>query len=228
MASRKRPALNMREDLVVFLDCYGRSQTVARSSFCAMLEASFSLGLTTILLQTLAILSHWSLTGKIENETLNRITPIFLDCSVGTDVDLRAFSERSSADVRQIITQIPSILMYARLLDFYVRNESDSEKADLPSSAPDATGWMELLGSFLNQTHEESRDAERFFRSKSRQLVEAAANDLEAGFRADLLSAEGATSNLRPTPRRNVVGGFRTSRGWRQTRAVSLLRAHDR
>ena len=157
----KCASLNMREDLLVFMDCYGRSQTVARSSFCAMLEASLSVGLTTILLQTLAVLSHWSLTGAIENETLNRITPIFFDCSVGSDVELRAFSERSSTDLRQVITRIPSILMYARLLDFYVRNESDSEKADLPPSAPDATGWMELLGSLLNQTHEESRSGRK-------------------------------------------------------------------
>ena len=145
----------MREDLLVFLDCYGRSQTVARSSFCAMLEASLSIGLTTILLQTLAVLSHWSLTGAIENETLNRITPIFFDCSVGSDVELRAFSRECCTDLRQVVTQIPSILMYARLLDFYVRNKSDSEKADLPPSAPDATGWMELLGSFLNQMHDQ-------------------------------------------------------------------------
>ena len=84
--------------------------------------------------------------------------------------------------------------MYARLLDFYVRNESDSEKAELPPSTPDATGWMELLGSFLNGTHKESQAAEKYFRSRSRQLVEAAANDPDTGFRADLLSAEGATS----------------------------------
>jgi hypothetical protein len=188
----KRAALQLREDLLVFLDCYGRSHAIARSPFSAMLESALSVGLTTVVLQSAAVLSHWSLTGSIYNESPDSMIPIFFDCSTGSDVELRAISERSSTNVRQLFTRMPSILMYARLLDFYIRTESDIKRDELPPSAPDATRWMELLGSFLNQSHEESRDAEKFFRSKSRALVAAADNDPDAGFRTDMLATESA------------------------------------
>lgn len=55
---------------------------------------------------------------------------------------------------------------------------------------PDGTDWLNLLGSFLNRSHDEARNAEKHFRSITRKL-RAAAQDQEEGGLLDLLGEEG-------------------------------------
>jgi hypothetical protein len=79
-------------------------------------------------------------------------------------------------------------LMYMRLLDFYVRNEADIPRNELPDPAPDGAAWLNLLGRIANGLHDESRDAEKFFRSKCRALLDAAAQENSNDLRSDILS----------------------------------------
>jgi hypothetical protein len=175
-----------REDLLAFFDCYGRNGVVARLSLLPMLEAAITVGLTTILLSTIDVVERWSTTGAVPNVGEQRPWPLFMDCSGSADPALRDFSEQSSFLVRQQLAQVSVALMYMRLLDFYVTNESDIPRKDLPERAPDGAAWLNLLGRIATGGHEESRDAEKFFRSKSRALADAGSADL----RTDILSNE--------------------------------------
>ena len=186
----KRAADIFREDLLTFLECYGPGTHTPRGSLISMVESGLAIGLTTVLLSTIGIMTRWSETGYIENNTPNAVFPIFMDCSSWTDTELRDLSENSSGLLRQAMGRLPAILMYARLLDYYVRYKSDIPQAALPSSAPDATAWLELLGEFLTRTNEEARDAEKFFRGLSRELIEAAGAEPDFQIFSELLGAE--------------------------------------
>jgi hypothetical protein len=156
-----------------------------------MIESGLAIGLTTTILATVAVMTRWSERGCIDNDSADALFPIFVDCSSWTDFELRDLSERSSGLLRQAMSRLPAILMYARLLDFYVRTESDIPRNELPPTAPDATQWLELLGEFLCDTHKEAVDAEKFFRGKSRALIDAAASEPDAQIFSDLLRQDG-------------------------------------
>jgi hypothetical protein len=113
-----------------------------------------------------------------------------MDCSASADPALRDFSEQSSFLVRQRLAQLSMALMYMRLLDFYVTNEADIPRKDLPERAPDGSAWLNLLGSIATGGHEESRNAEKFFRSKCRALTDATEAEGSFDLRADILSNE--------------------------------------
>ena len=185
-----KAAKDFQEDLLVFFDCYGRRNVTPRAALLAMLESAFSVGLTSIILSTVSIMMRWSDSGTIDNDRSESGFPIFIDCSNSTDLELRDYSEQSNGLVRQAMGRLPAILMYARLLDFYVRNESDIPRTSLPSTSPDATNWLKLLGNLLNGSHDEARDAEKFFRSKSRALIDAAEADPSTDFKIDALASE--------------------------------------
>ena len=57
-------------------------------------------------------------------------------------------------------------LMYIRLLDFFVQNESDIQRKELPEQMPDAAAWLNLLGSVAGGRHAESGAAEKFLRPR--------------------------------------------------------------
>ena len=179
-----------REDLLVFFDCYGREGVVPRLSLLPMLEAAIAVGLTTVLLSTIGVVERWSATGSIPSIDEQQPWPLFMDCSGSADPALRDFSEQSSFLVRQQLAQVSMALMYMRLLDFYVTNEADIPRKDLPERAPDGAAWLNLLGRIATGGHEKSRDAEKFFRSKCRALADATERADSADLRADILSNE--------------------------------------
>lgn len=181
---------DLREDLLTFLDCYADEDACPRSALLSMLESAMALGLTTIVTATVDILTRWGSDGMVPARADATPFPLLVDCSNGADVGLRDASETSSALLRQALNRVPAILMHARLLDFYVRNESDIPPRSFPPAAPDGTEWLNLLGSFLNRSHEESRDAEKHFRSLTRKVRAAAAAQEEVGL-SDLLGEEG-------------------------------------
>lgn len=176
-----RAADTFRNDLLVFLDCYARGDATPRAALLSMLESAMAVGLTVIFAATVDIMNRWGTDGEIPEADTATSFPLFMDCSSGSDPALRASSEESGFLVRQAVNRLPAILMHARLLDYYVRNESDIDRRTLPPTSPDATQWLNLLGSFLNGVHEEARDARRYFSKTARKLREAAdkAEDLE-------------------------------------------------
>ena len=179
-----------RDDLLAFFDCYGRNGVVPRLSLLPMLEAAIAVGLTTLLLSTIDVVEQWTATGSVPNISEQRPWPLFMDCSGSADPSLRNFSEQSNFLVRQRLSQVSIALMYMRLLDFYVTNEADIPRKDLPERAPDGAAWLNLIGCIATGGHKESRDAEKFFRSKCRALVDATERADSADLRADILSSE--------------------------------------
>jgi hypothetical protein len=179
-----------REDLLVFFDCYGRNAVTPRGSLLSMLEAAIAIGITSMLLSTITIVNEWSNTGRVLDESEQAAFPAFIDCSSSADLALRDYSEQSGALVRRTLARMPAVLMYMRLLDFFVSTEAEIPRNSYPEVAPDATQWLELLGSIATGAHEESRDAERFFRGRARALVDAAGDDPTASLRSDILANE--------------------------------------
>jgi hypothetical protein len=113
-----------------------------------------------------------------------------MDCSGAADPALRDLSEQSSSLARQQLSRISVALMYMRLLDYYATNEADIPRRDLPERAPDGAAWINLLGRIAVGAHEESRAAEKFFRSKCRALADEAEREASVELRADILSNE--------------------------------------
>lgn len=181
---------DFREDLLTFLDCYAREDACPRSALLTMLEAATAVGLTTIITATVDILTRWGTDGVVPAREATIPFPLLVDCSNGADVGLRDASEVSSGLLRQALNRIPATLMYARLIDFFVRHDSDIPPKSLPVSVPDGTDWLNLLGNFLNRSHDEARDAEKHFRSLTRKLRAAAKEQEESGL-IDLLGEEG-------------------------------------
>lgn len=180
-----RAAEGFREDLLVFFDSYGRDDVTPRSSLLAMLESCFAVGLSAIILSTAAIMSKWGEDGSVDPEAS---FPIFCDCSNGTDASLRDLSEQSGNLVRQTFSRLPTILMHARLLDFWVRHKSEAKDDGLPPRSPDATAWLRLLGEFVSAIHEEARDADRAFRSYVSELWDACNVETDVDELRDLLT----------------------------------------
>jgi hypothetical protein len=176
-----RAGEHFREDLLVFLDCYAGGGAMPRSALLQMLESSISIGLTSILTSSVEIMNHWATAGRLPDHAESSQFPVFFDCSSGSDPTLRATSEESGYLLRQALNRLPAILMHARLLDHYVRSESDIDRRKLPQTSPDASEWLNLTGSLLSGSHEDSRDARRYFSKTARKLRDAAeqAEDLE-------------------------------------------------
>jgi hypothetical protein len=185
-----RATMEFREDLLTFFDCYGRDGAMPRLSLLPMMESAIAVGLTNILLSTIQIIEHWAAKGVVPELSDQRSWPLFIDCSGSADPSLRSFSEQSGLLVRPQLSRLSTTLMYMRLLDYFVRTEADIPRNDLPEPAPDATAWLNLLGALASGSHEESRDAERYFRSRCRALTEASKAEGSAGLRTDILANE--------------------------------------
>jgi hypothetical protein len=170
-----------RDDLLTFLDCYARGGAMPRPAFLQMLESAIAVGLTTILTATVEIMNRWATTGVLPDVAAAPKFPLFVDCSSGSDMALRATSEESGFLMRQALNRLPAVLMHARLLDHYVRNDSEIDRKSWPPTSPNGTDWLNLLGAILNGVHDEAREARRHFTRNARKLRDAAekAEDLE-------------------------------------------------
>ena len=176
-----RAAEIFRDDLMVFLDCYARGGAMPRAALLQMLESAIAIGLTTILTATVEIMNRWGTAGVLPDVASAPKFPLFVDCSSGSDPGLRATSEESGFLMRQALNRLPAVLMHAQLLDHFVRSELEIDRKSWPPTSPDGTDWLNLLGSVLNGSHEDARDARRHFTRTARKLREAAerAEDLE-------------------------------------------------
>jgi hypothetical protein len=78
--------------------------------------------------------------------------------------------------------------MYARLLDFWVRHKSEAKDDGLPPRSPNATAWLRLLGQFVSGAHDETRDADKAFRSYISELRDACTTEAGADELSDSLA----------------------------------------
>jgi hypothetical protein len=185
-----RATMEFREDLLTFFDCYGRNEAMPRLSLLPMMESAIAVGLVNILLSTIQIIERWSADGAVPQLSDQRSWPLFIDCSGSADFLLRDFSEQSGLLVRQQLSRLSTSLTYMRLLDCFVQTEADIPRNKLPEASPDATAWLNLLGALAIGSHEESRDAEKYFRSRCRALTEASEDEGSSDLRTDILGNE--------------------------------------
>jgi hypothetical protein len=144
---------SLREDFSVFVQAYGT--TIPRQTFLQMLESSISLGLTTIYFSTIRMLIDWEISGSLPTEEAQKPWPLFVDCSTGNDKELRRLSEESMSHFMRSLGRLPVVLMCMRILDEKVRYDREL-RGILPSSCPDATAFVNLLGSILHEMHARS------------------------------------------------------------------------
>jgi hypothetical protein len=138
----------LRGDLATFIEVYGAH--IPRQAFLPMLEAGIGLGMTNLLLTTTACLFEWERTGAAPKG--QHPWPLFVDCSHGQEVKLRNVSEAAMTECLTRYGRLPVLLMVLRVLDEWIRIHPKF-KNDLPSQAPNATLWLNLLGDVYQGRH---------------------------------------------------------------------------
>lgn len=115
-----------------------------------MLESCLALNLNNIFCSTAKLLTIWETEGRIPDRREQTPWPVFLDCSVGTNVKLRALAEESASDFMRRFSRVPIVMMMLRILDDRARINRKLRDA-IPNEYPDATGLINLLGDLLHE-----------------------------------------------------------------------------
>jgi len=172
----KNAARIFREDLTVFVQSYGNQ--IPRQVFLQMLESCLALGLTNIYFSTAQMLLDWGKKGKLPQA--DQPCPLFVDCSNGNDLKLRAFAEESFEDFLRRFDRVPVIMMCLRILDDAVRFDRVLRE-QIPQSQPDGTEWINLLGEVISGKHSRSQKIMDDLDEKCLRLAEAfrEAEDME-------------------------------------------------
>jgi hypothetical protein len=145
----KSAARAFREDARLFLQAFGDS--IPRQSLTQMLESCIGLGLTNIFLSTASALLHFEPSGELPQT--ESPWPMLVDCSSGSDLQLRRLSEEVMDDAVRRLHRIPVLLMALRILEHHARYEI----RPMPSKRPDATERINILGDVLLERHEDSQ-----------------------------------------------------------------------
>lgn len=165
------------EDFNLFLRAYSR--VIPRQSLLPMLESCLAIGLTNMYLSTVSMLLKWSNSGEAVPKGTQEPWPLFVDCSVSTDADLRRVSEDCVDDLLRRLGRLPVWLMCLRILDRWARY--GPLRNVLPEAEPDPAARVAFLGSLLRERDgQEARDIERDLDRKCAELAEKLAADLEA------------------------------------------------
>lgn len=141
-------ARHLRQDLMTFIDVYG--PLMPRQAFLPMLESGIALGMTNIILGTTASLFEWDRTGEVPNPEAH--WPLFVDCSLGQDVQLRRVSESVMAECAARYERLPMLMMTLRILDERARYDRKLQN-ELPAPFPDARPRLNLLGALIHERH---------------------------------------------------------------------------
>jgi len=149
----ERAAHYFSEDIRRFIRSY--AGVIPRQALLAMLESCMAVGLATIFTSVIRLLLGWAETGEIRKNLDQKPVSLFVDCSNGIDIWLRAVAEQSFDDFLRWIERFPVILMGIRLLDRGTRINPRMRKLDI-STKPYATDWLNLLGDVLHKRHEQS------------------------------------------------------------------------
>ena len=140
------------DDMRRFLRSY--HAVLPRRELLDMLEASISLGITTVLLSVVDLLLKWSDDGCVRKAAEQGVPHVFVDCSNGVDRAIQASAEQAMDDIMRRVARVPHILMVLRILDYHaVRNDEITEQ---PGETY-ATEWLNLLGELLHDRHEQAK-----------------------------------------------------------------------
>lgn len=165
----KRAARNFSEDIRRFVRDY--SAIIPRHAFVDLLQSCMAVGLTTIATGVVEILFEWAEAGKIPDKEEQGPGSLFVDCSNGVDRRLRGLAEQSFANFNRRLERIPVILMALRLLDAAARYDPKI-KQTVPSVAPYATEWINVLGDIFMERHGQASYILHDLGVKSERLAE--------------------------------------------------------
>src|SRR6266446_6158756 len=119
----KAASADLRNDLRILLLNYGSE--IPRLALTPMLECLLGLGLLNLMLQSFSGGVRWDQTGRLLNAAEQKSWPVFVDCSGGTDPELRRLSEESFGNLSRLIDQAAVALMAIRIADAECRDDPD-------------------------------------------------------------------------------------------------------
>jgi len=164
-------------------------------------------GLGSILTSSIDIVLEWSDKGEVRKTSDQKPAALFFDCSNHVDRNLRSLSEQSFEDFMRRINRFPVALMCLRLLDYTACNDPKIRKQQ-PVKSPFATEWINMLGSILRGTHEQSGHILYNFEQKTTALADK--------LRQEFPEISELLENADACP--NPI--------WRMSEALSLLMGH--
>ena len=158
--SNQRPiaentARHFSEDIRRFIRHY--AHPAPRQVLVEMLESCIAVGMTTILTNTVEMLSSWTLDGKVPDGQQQQPASLLVDCSNGMDRPIRDHAEHAMDDFMRRVEGCPTVLMVLRILDYEARHNRNIKALDV-SFRPHATAWLNLLGDLL---HGRDKEAQR-------------------------------------------------------------------
>jgi len=103
-------------------------------------------------MSTVKMLLDWEKTGKLTAFKDEQPWSFLVDCSVGTDPELRGVAEESLENMLRVYDKFPVILMMLRILDERAKYNRHLRK-ELPPDSPDATDFINFLGDILHESH---------------------------------------------------------------------------
>ena len=134
-----------------------RYSGIPRHSLVSQLESCLAIGMTSITTSSIQIVCDWAETGKISKPNEQRPTPLFVDCSTGSNRHLRLLSEQNMDDVLRRSESYSKAIVAMKLMDHYVRNNSGlQQKHPGIQTQNDSTEWLNLLGDVLHRRIPES------------------------------------------------------------------------
>ena len=178
-------AKRLRRDLATFIEVYG--QLMPRQAFLPMLESGIALGMTNILLGTVASLLEWDHTGALPSAEPR--WPLFVDCSMGQDTRLRHVSESAMNECAARYERLPTLMMTLRILDERARYDRRL-RDELPTATPDARARLNVLGSLLHERHPRSDAILNSLDEDCQRLAEKLAEDGEMPDASDILGGD--------------------------------------
>ena len=157
--SNQRPiaentARHFSEDIRRFIRHY--AHPAPRQVLVEMLESCIAVGMTTILTNTVEMLSSWTLDGKVPDGQQQQPASLLVDCSNGMDRPIRDHAEHAMDDFMRRVEGCPTVLMVLRILDYEARHNRNIKALNI-SFRPHATAWLNLLGDLLHRRHEEAQ-----------------------------------------------------------------------
>lgn len=195
---------NFSNDFNIFLRAY--NENIPRQSLLPMLESCMSIGLTNIFLSTLTIMLNWKKTGEILDKSEQKSYPLFVDCSMSMNHELRRTSEEYFDNLLRELEFLPICSMCIRVLDIWVKMEEDIE--DYPNKfTPYPLEKLNFLGSILKEVHEESKTILKDIRRSCQSL----AKDLEGLEEGDVSDVISLLENKSISP------------AWRLSEAIVIL-----
>ena len=117
--SNQRPiaentARHFSEDIRRFIRHY--AHPAPRQVLVEMLESCIAVGMTTILTNTVEMLSSWTLDGKVPDGQQQQPASLLVDCSNGMDRPIRDHAEHAMDDFMRRVEGCPTVLMVLRIL----------------------------------------------------------------------------------------------------------------